>query len=327
RGQEKPLPGIEAAICRFRKVSRQKPYTLPRFRYYVRAASPGATAVAGLGVGSRFSLSETAFSACRRGRIWSDRKPWRSVRSRHHSPGHFRPMHSRLAFSVALIPFALAAQQQPSAALRPITFLDRQLQRTVGSPTPSPDGKWLLYVLSTPDWSQAKSQSDIYLVSVKDRLASTRQMTFTKDKNETSPRWSRDGKFFVFLSNRDAASPPSAGASASATGENQIFMMRPDGGEARRITEAKEGVSTLAFSRDGKWLVYRSGKTGEEQLYALPVANIDSAKPLELTHQQTGVGLWKWSPDSRRIYFITADTLDKDEELRKEKKFNVVIRN
>ena len=236
-------------------------------------------------------------------------------------------MHSRLAFSVALIPFALAAQQQPPAALRPITFLDRQLQREIGSPTPSPDGKWLLYTLSTPDWSQAKRQTDIFLVSIKDGLASTRQMTFTKDKNETSPRWSRDGKFFVFLSNRDAASPPSAGSSGSATAENQIFIMRPDGGEARRITEAKEGVSTLAFSRDGKWLVYRSGKTGEEQLYALPVANIDSAKPLELTHQQAGVGLWKWSPDSRRIYFITADTLDKDEELRKEKKFNVVIRN
>ena len=68
-------------------------------------------------------------------------------------------MHSRLAFSVALIPFALAAQQQPSAALRPITFLDRQLQREIGSPTPSPDGKWLLYTLSTPDWSQAKRQT------------------------------------------------------------------------------------------------------------------------------------------------------------------------
>src|SRR5205085_7974727 len=86
-------------------------------------------------------------------------------------------------------------------------------------------------------------------------------------------------------------------------------------------------VSTLAFSKDGKWLVYRSGKADEEQLYALPVLGIDSAKPVQLTHQQAGVGLWKWSPDSRRIYFITADTLDKDEKLRMEKKFNVAIRN
>ena len=236
-------------------------------------------------------------------------------------------MHSRFLFVIGLIPAGIVAQQPaPSAALRPITFLDRQLQRTVGSPTPSPDGKWLLYVLSTPDWSQAKSQSDIYLVSVKDGLTSTRQMTFTKDKNETSPRWSRDGKFFAFLSNRDAASTPSGGGSASAA-QNQLYIMRPDGGEARKITDAKEGVSTLAFSKDGKWLAYRSGKSGEEQLYALPIAGIDSARPIELTRQLAGIGLWKWSPDSRRIYFITADTLDKDEQLRIEKKFNVAIRN
>jgi Tol biopolymer transport system component len=102
--------------------------------------------------------------------------------------------------------------------------------------------------------------------------------------------------------------------------------MRPDGGEARKITDAKDGVSTLDFSKDGRWLVYRSGKSDEEQLYELPVSGIDSAKPVQLTHQQAGVGLWKWSPDSRRIYFVTADTLDKDEKLRVEKKFNVAIR-
>src|SRR6266581_7790766 len=132
----------------------------------------------------------------------------------------------------ALVPVVSLAQKSVSpAALRPITFLDRQYQRDVASPTPSPDGRWLLYTLSTPDWNQAKRQTDIYLVSVKDGLASTKQMTFTKDKNETSPRWSRDGKFFVFLSNRDAASAPSGGGSASAA-QNQIYILRPDGGEA-----------------------------------------------------------------------------------------------
>jgi dipeptidyl aminopeptidase/acylaminoacyl peptidase len=234
---------------------------------------------------------------------------------------------------IAMLMPAAALTQKPasSAALRPITFLDRQYQRDVGSPTPSPDGKWLLYTLSTPDWNQARRQTDIYLVSVKDGLASTRQMTYTKDKNETSPRWSRDGKFFAFLSNRDAASAPSGGTTGagagSAASQNQIYIMRPDGGEGRKISDAKDGVSTIDFSKDGRWLVYRSGKADEEQLYALPVAGIDSAKPVQLTHQQAGVGLWKWSPDSRHIYFVTADTLDKDEKLRIEKKFNVTIRN
>src|SRR5256886_16383913 len=142
----------------------------------------------------------------------------------------------------SLIPAVAFGQTTASSnSVRPITFLDRQLQRDVGAPTPSPDGKWLLFTLSTPDWNQAKRQTDIYLVSVKDGFASTRQMTFTKDKNETSPRWSRDGRFFVFLSNRDAASASAAGGSGSGTAtENQIYMMRPDGGEARRITDTKE---------------------------------------------------------------------------------------
>src|SRR2546430_11430013 len=144
----------------------------------------------------------------------------------------------------SLIPAVAFGQTTASSnSVRPITFLDRQLQRDVGAPTPSPDGKWLLFTLSTPDWNQAKRQTDIYLVSVKDGFASTRQMTFTKDKNETSPRWSRDGRFFVFLSNRDAASAPGTGGSATAasgSSQNPIYIMRPDGGEARKITDANE---------------------------------------------------------------------------------------
>ena len=77
---------------------------------------------------------------------------------------------------------------------RPMTFLDMQLMRQVGAPTPSPDGQWLLYTLSTPDWKEAKRQTDIYLVSLQQGLSSTRQMTFTKEKNETSPAWARDGR-------------------------------------------------------------------------------------------------------------------------------------
>ncbi|HUQ99903.1 MAG TPA: prolyl oligopeptidase family serine peptidase [Gemmatimonadaceae bacterium] len=242
-----------------------------------------------------------------------------------------RIKHAFVFASLAVLPATVLAQKSP-VSTRPMTFLDRQYQRDIGSPTPSPDGKWLLYTLSTPDWKEARRQTDIFLVSLKEGLSSTKQMTFTRDKNETSPRWSRDGKFFVFLSNRDASSPGSGGGGASGQGgggvtQNQIYIMRPDGGEARKITEAKDGVSTVAFSKDGRWLVYRSGKADEEQLYALPVASIDSAKPVQLTKQSTGVGLWKWSPDSRRIYFVTADTVDKDEKLRMEKKFNVTIRN
>jgi Tol biopolymer transport system component len=141
---------------------------------------------------------------------------------------------------------------------RPMTFLDVQHMRSAGSPTPSPDGRWLLYTLSTPDWKEARRQTDIHLVSLQQGVSSSKQMTFTKEKNESSPQWARDGAFFLFLSNREAPE--------NAATRNQIYLMRPDGGEARRVTDAREGVADYALSKDGKWLVYKSGKSGEEQL-------------------------------------------------------------
>lgn len=202
-----------------------------------------------------------------------------------------------VVLTVALTWTRVDAQQ---AATRPMTFLDMQQMNQVGSPTPSPDGKWLLYTLSTPDWKEAKRQTDLYLVSMQQGVASTRQLTFSKEKNETSPRWARDGSFFLFLSNREAPE--------NAASRNQLYQMRPDGGEARRLTDAKEGVADFSLSRDGRWVVYRSGKSDEEQLYRLPIAGIDTAAADQITKHPTGVRSWQWAPDSRRIYFVTPDS-------------------
>jgi len=224
--------------------------------------------------------------------------------------------HLLQTLSVAVLVVPALSAQSPA---RPMEFLDIQNMRNVAAPAPSPDGQWVLYTLSTPDWKEARRQTDIYLVSTTGGVASTKQLTFTKDKNEAQPRWSRDGSFFVFLSNREAPT--------SASGQSQLYMMRHDGGEARKITDAKEGVSTFAFDKSGQWLVYRSGKADEEQLYALRVASLESMAPVRLTRHSTGVGLWRWAPDGKRIYFVTADTVDADEKARMEKRFNVAVRN
>src|SRR5262245_32910835 len=220
--------------------------------------------------------------------------------------------------SLSLVCGSVQAQSAPAQS-RPMTSMDVQLMRQASGPVPSPDRRWALYTISTPDWKEARRQSDIYLVSLTQGLASTRQLTFTKEKNETSPQWSTDGTFFAFLSNRDAP--------ASAATQNQVFIMRSDGGEARRITDAKDGVSNFAFTRDGKRLVYRAGKSGEEQLWSLTVAGIDEAKPVQLTKQGAGVGDWALTTDSKRIYFISDDTVDVDDKTRREKKFTVNVRN
>ncbi|MYE04251.1 MAG: S9 family peptidase [Bacteroidetes bacterium SB0662_bin_6] len=215
-----------------------------------------------------------------------------------------------LTASVALAAFGspLAAQQ------RPFTFMDVQELKSAGSWTPSPDGTWLLYTVTTPDWEAAESQTDIHLASLSEGVPSNRQLTYTDDKNETSPTWAADGSFFAFLSNRDGD-------------ENQLYMMRHDGGEARKVTDAEEGVSDFAFSPDGQWLVYRSGESDLEQLYRLPNGDLAGGEPEQLTAGEAGVDQWDFSPDGTRIYFTRPDSLYEDELKRREMGFTVDVRN
>jgi dipeptidyl aminopeptidase/acylaminoacyl peptidase len=226
---------------------------------------------------------------------------------------------TRFSFTAVLV-LVHAAALQAQNARRPMTFMDLQHMRSSGAEVLSPDGRWLLYTITTPDWESARDQSDLHLVSLQEGVASSRQVTFTNEHNETSPQWSRDGSFFVFASNRNAP--------ANASGQNQLFLLRTaGGGEARRITNAPDGVRDFAFSRDGRWLVYRSGRAGQEQLYRLSVAAIAAgpAEAEQATRQAAGIASWQLSPDSRRIYFIAPDSLDTDERLRREQRFTVDI--
>jgi dipeptidyl aminopeptidase/acylaminoacyl peptidase len=213
---------------------------------------------------------------------------------------------------------ALSAQQ----AQRPMTFLDMQQMRSAGSPTPSPDGRWMLYTITVPDWQEARRQTDIHVVSMQQGVQSNRQLTHTAEKNETSPRWAPDGSYFAFLSNREA--------STNSSGQNQVFVMRVEGGDARRVTDAEGGVADFVFSKDGRWLVFKAGRSDEQQLYRLPVDalwNDGATEPEKLTTHPTGIGAWALSPDSRRAYFITPDTIDADEKKRREEGFTVDIVN
>ncbi|HAL54920.1 MAG TPA: hypothetical protein DCP63_00205 [Bacteroidetes bacterium] len=224
----------------------------------------------------------------------------------------------RFSMSVWLIVLTTLAVLAQSGGKRPMTFMDVLEMRSVGSPAVSPDGKWLLYTHSVPDWKAAKSFTDVYLVSIERGLESTRQMTFTKDKNETSPRWVPDSKGFVFSSNRDAS---------GTTPVNQLYYMRPDGGEALKITDAKDGVGQFAFSKDGKLLAFSAGKEDERQIWTISVVDIEKGKATQLTKHKAPVTSWQFAPDSKRIYFLSPDSIDKANKQRKEKKFDVKVRN
>ena len=215
-----------------------------------------------------------------------------------------------VASAIVLVALPVSAQQ------RPMTFMDVQLQRSAGSWTPSPDGRSMLYTVRTPDWQEETSQTDIHLVSMEDGMSSSRQLTYTDHKDETPPTWAPDGTWFVFASDRD-----------SENGDDQLYMMRHDGGEARKITDAKDGVTGFDFSPDGVWLVYRSGDAGKQQLFRMSVTTLSVGQAEQITSGEAGVEEWSWSPDGSTVYFVRPDAYDGADYRRRDAGFTVDVRN
>ena len=215
-----------------------------------------------------------------------------------------------VASAIVLVALPVSAQQ------RPMTFMDVQLQRSAGSWTPSPDGRSMLYTVRTPDWQEETSQTDIHIVSMEDGMSSSRQLTYTDHKDETQPTWAPDGTWFVFASDRD-----------SENGDDQLYMMRHDGGEARKITDAKDGVTGFDFSPDGVWLVYRSGDAGKQQLFRMSVTTLSVGQAEQITSGEAGVEEWSWSPDGSTVYFVRPDAYDGADYRRRDAGFTVDVRN
>lgn len=220
-----------------------------------------------------------------------------------------------LLAALALLPDAARAQNG-----RPMTFMDVQHLATAGSYTPSADGRWLLYVVTTPDWQRAESQADVHLVSLRDGVASSRRLTFTEERDETSPAWMPDGASFLLLSNREGDGK-----------QKQVYLMRLDGGEARKLTSAKTGVTRFDLSPDGRWLVYRSGESDREQLWRMPMDGLAGPGPLpepvQITRQPAQIESWEWASDGRTLFFVAPDSFDQDDHDRRDKKFTVSVRN
>jgi dipeptidyl aminopeptidase/acylaminoacyl peptidase len=235
---------------------------------------------------------------------------------------------------LSLAPLAISAQ-----AKRPMTFLDVQEMKQASAPALSPDGQRGVYQITTPDWRAGRRQSDLYLVSTSGGLSTTRQLTFTKDKNEGPARFAGNDAI-VFASDRDAAAGAAGGEAATggggrgggggpaaaAGGGNQLYLLPLGGGEAQKITDGAP-VGQFQFTRDGRWLVYSAGRANAQQLWALPANNLTGGGAVQITRHNTSVANWQIARDSKTAFFLAADTLDPDEARRRAARFGVNIRN
>src|SRR5438477_10059037 len=119
-----------------------------------------------------------------------------------------------LSFVLMIALGAIAVQAQ-----RRVPTIDDLLTiKSVGGTQISPDGKWVAYTVGYGDFKQ-----DAFITQI--RLANSEngkgfQLT-RGDKSSTNPRWSPDGQWLAFLSNR-------------VEDKNKIFVIDPSVGEAQQ---------------------------------------------------------------------------------------------
>ena len=195
-----------------------------------------------------------------------------------------------IMFSCLFLCTSTSAQPQKRA----IQFDDMIAMHRLSDPQVSPDGKWVAYVVATPDMQANHSMSNIWIVPANG--GEERQLT--RSGSDSGPRWSPDGKQIAFLSSRDGAT--------------QIYVMSVFGGEASRVTFLSTDVDDEIWSPDGKWMAFTSrvypdcrddacNKTRDEAAAKNPVkAHI--ATRLLYRHWTA------WADGKRSHLFVTAAT-------------------
>jgi Tol biopolymer transport system component len=193
---------------------------------------------------------------------------------------------------------------------------------SVGDPRLSPDGKRVAYVVSHTDEEGNAYRTAIWVAAL-DGSEEPRQFT-SGVRNDGSPRWSPDGRWLAFVSNRDGEDEKTA--------KGQLYVLQADGGEPRRLTDGKESVEAIAWSPDSGRIAFARrvrdeaydeeddrkraprrftrvffkldgvGWIGDRRSH-LFVVGLDGGDERQLTHGDCENGDLAWSPDGKRIVF------------------------
>ena len=136
----------------------------------------------------------------------------------------------------ALLPLIAAA-----ALGRPMQLEDLFRVHRVAAPQVSPDGKWVVYVVTDPIKAENKTTSSLWIVPVNG--GEPRQLT-QSPRHDRAPHWSADGKWIAFESDR--------------SGSTQIWALALEGGDPRQLTTISTEASQPVWAPDGKSIAFVS---------------------------------------------------------------------
>jgi TolB protein len=162
----------------------------------------------------------------------------------------------------------------------------------------SPDGKDIVFC------GERNGEFDVYKIPA----AGGEEIRLTDAKGlDDGPEYSPDGKYIYFNSVR--------------SGLMQIWRMKPDGTEQEAVTDDEFNNWFAHISPDGKWMVFISFlkeevKPGDHPPYKhvyLRLKPVNGGQPKVIAYVYGGQGSINtpsWSPDSKRIAFISNTRMD-----------------
>jgi dipeptidyl aminopeptidase/acylaminoacyl peptidase len=153
----------------------------------------------------------------------------------------------------ALLLAVLLAAATMSAQEHRIQLEDLANIVTVSDAQISPDGKSIVCVVSRQNFDEDRHDKELVLVDV--ATGARRVLTFDR-KKVGSPRWSPIGDMLAFVAVVPYAKDKGDDTPRKKEDGPQVFVMPMSGGDAKRVTNAPNGVEQFAWRPNGKDIAY-----------------------------------------------------------------------
>lgn len=115
----------------------------------------------------------------------------------------------------------------------------------------SPDGSAVAFTTERPDWDANRFRSDIWLYRTSDKTL----VQLTRSGKDFGPKWSPDGRWIAFLSDRSEGTPPGTDPDKEKS-VPEVYAISAGGGEAFPVTTSTEEAHDFDWSADSKRIFY-----------------------------------------------------------------------